>query len=913
MRSRLASPIDRCMTLVIVTILAVGSSVFAGEPATAKPAKIDFRRDVFPILSRRCWECHLGGDASAGLRLDVREEWLGETTGRPLVVVGKSARSRVIEVVEARDPKVVMPAEGERLKPNEIATLRRWIDEGLAWDDQLLPTPKVKSDHWAFQPIRRPNVGQVSNRPVPTVQVGNLPHDTIDAFLATTANEADRRTLIRRLSLDLLGLPPSSDDVEEFVTDDRPDAYERLVDRMLASPAYGERWTRHWLDVARWAESEGYESNHSRPFAWRYRDYVINAFNSDKPFDEFLRQQIAGDELQPYSDENLIATGFLAAARISSNEEDKWRQRNDVLVDITNATANAFLGLTMQCAQCHNHKSDPITTRDYYRLQAFFVTGQPIDVTLRDPLLRRDFKSRRPPEYEPALALRESLLEAARRRFHDEIRRSLTVEEHSTYDTSADQRDIEQERLARLVDLKFQASVNVLDRYIPESDRKLYDEVKKKIAEIEKSSPRIPQTFAYYSPATSPHRLDTLPSIGFYPLPFDREALPRERGSIKVRGDVHHIGPVVTAGFPAVFPSSPVAPRQESPIAHNATELRTTSSDTSTPNPRSAFLSRSDRATRLDLANWLTDPRHPLTARVWVNRIWQWHFGTGLVATSDDFGVRGAKPTHPELLDWLASELIDSGWSTKHIQRLIVTSRMYRMNSNASARRWSPDPAASPTAGLQHDETATSSSGPAGRPSVSPAAGSGDPRRALLSFPRRRVEAEVLRDVQLAVAGLLERRIGGPSVGGLGESLDAREKSNRRNLYLFQKRGNPPAMQGLFDGPNEASESCPLRHVSTTPLHALFLLNNEFALRCAIVLAGRIESLAGTDREQQIDLLFREVLSRPATETERLALHKFLDEETAKRSGGSAAPNAPTPLQLLCHVMMSLSELSSLE
>jgi hypothetical protein len=862
MPTRLIPTIIRCTALAIASVLIVAS--LADEPAPATPSKLDFRRDVFSILSRRCWECHLGGDASSGIRLDVREEWLGETTGRPLVVIGKSAKSRVIEVIEARDPKIVMPAEGQPLKPSEIATLRRWIDEGFDWDDELLPTPKVKSDHWAFQPVARPTLpdlkSEISNR---TFQ------NPIDHFIEAKdreigiprADQANHRTLIRRLSLDLLGLPPGRNEVEEFVADESPNAYERLVDRLLASPAYGERWARHWLDVARWAESEGYESNHPRPFAWRYRDYVIHAFNSDKPFDEFVRQQIAGDELQPYSDENLIATGFLAAARISSNEEDKWRQRNDVLVDITNATANAFLGLTMQCAQCHNHKSDPISTRDYYRLQAYFVTGQPVDVALHDPALRREFESRRPPEYEPALALKESLLESARRRFHDEMRRSLTPEERATYDMPAERREIEQERLARLVDLKFQASVNVLDRYIPDSDRKLYDEIKKKIVEIEKTTPRIPQTFAYYSPATSPHRLDTLPSIGFYPLPFNREALPRERGGIKIRGDVHNIGPVVTAGVPAVL------------VGH-----------VSNVSPNDSHVEHVPHGRRGELANWLTDPRHPLTARVWVNRLWQWHFGTGLVATSDDFGVRGAKPSHPELLDWLASELIDSGWSTKHIHRLIVTSRAYRAKSGewgVKSREIKAD--------AVHSTLPT-------------------PRSPLISFSRRRVEAEVLRDTQLAVAGLLERRIGGPSV-----PMEARESSNRRNLYLFQKRGQPPSMQSLFDGPNEASESCPLRHVSTTPLHALFLLNNEFALRCAIALAQQIESQAGPDRERHIDLLFHEVLSRPASETERLTLLKFFDEETAKRSGGSATSKAPTPLQLLCHVMMSLSELSALE
>ena len=723
MPSRQLTIIEQCAVMAVVSLMIGVANT--EEPAITTSATIDFRRDVFPILSRRCWECHLGGDASSGIRLDVRDEWLGETSGRPLVVIGKSGKSRVIEVLEGRDPKVVMPAEGDRLKSAEITLLRKWIDDGLVWDDELLPTPRVKSNHWAFQPVGVPPVGvppvgvppvgvppvgvpPVGVPPVGVPPVGVPPVGVPPVGVPpsggrrTVALEirppeggtptADRRTLIRRLSLDLLGLPPKSDDVEGFDADKRPDAYEQLVDRLLASPAYGERWARHWLDVARWAESEGYESNHPRPFAWRYRDYVINAFNSDKPFDEFIRQQLAGDELQPYSDENLIATGFLAAARISSNEEDKWRQRNDVLVDITNATANAFLGLTMQCAQCHNHKSDPITTRDYYRLQAFFVTGQPVDVKLHDPTLWREFDSRRPPEYEPALALRESLLESARRRFHDEVRRSLSPEERAAYDTPAADRDVEQERLARLVDLKFQASVNVLDRYIPESDRKLYEETKKKITEIDKTSPRIPQTFAFYSPATSPHRLDTLPSIGFYPLPFDREALPRERGSIKIRGDVHNIGPVVTAGFPSVLSanSSPLPSGEggrRPGEGRSAIDSRIENESRSTNGSLTLALSKRERgpgtasSTRLDLANWLTDPRHPLTARVWVNRLWQWHFGTGLVATSDDFGIRGAKPSHPELLDWLASELIESDWSTKHIQRLIVTSRTYRAKS----------------------------------------------------------------------------------------------------------------------------------------------------------------------------------------------------------------------------------------
>ena len=393
----------RIAATIFTLLLAAPAGQAAAPPAA--PRAVAFR-DVYPLLSR-CLRCHKGNNPKSGFRLDSRSDILGETSGRPLAIPGQGAKSRLTLAVAGALPDRLMPPEGsgKRLTPDQVALFRAWIDQGLPWDDALLPPPAVPS-HWAFQPVRRPSVPPSANASNP-----------IDAFLAdarrkhglTPTAAAPRRALLRRLMLDLTGLPPTPDDIDAFERDPSSDAYERVVERILASPRYGERYARHWLDVARYADSEGYESNHLRPHAWRYRDWVVNSFNRDLPFADFVRLQIAGDEVRPYADDNLVATGFLAAARLSSNEEDRARQRNDVLVDVVNATASAFLGLTMHCAQCHNHKFDPITARDYYRLQAFFVRGQPGNLALRDPALNAAYRAALPAGYEAALAQERSL------------------------------------------------------------------------------------------------------------------------------------------------------------------------------------------------------------------------------------------------------------------------------------------------------------------------------------------------------------------------------------------------------------------------------------------------------------------------------------------------------------------------
>ena len=802
-----------------VAVLALLMGLPAGVVA------LDFRRDVLPVLENRCFECHRGEDASSGVRLDLRDELLGETTGRVLVAPGDPDRSRLILVISGRDPEIKMPPEGDRLPDREIAVLRAWIKEGMAWDDKLLPPPPLVSEHWAFQKVERPAL--------PATALADADHP-IDAFTAARlhgarlgiAPEADRRTLARRLYFDLIGLPPSKDEVDAFAADGRPDAYQRLVDRLLASPHYGQRWGRHWLDVARWAETEGFESNHPRPFAWRYRDYVVDSFNRDRPFDQFVTQQIAGDELIPCTDENLIATGFLAAARISSNEEDKWLQRNDVNVDIVNAIGSGLLGLSLHCAQCHNHKFDPVTAADYYRLQAFFVRGQPVNVRLKDG--EGDAQATR--NYEAAVVLRDSLLEAGRQKFIEQERTKLSDTQRAALAIPLPQRTVEQELIARKAALRFERTAGEYEKHIPEADRALYNELKKRVTDQERQLAVPPQTFAFYSPVQSPHPATLLPSLGFYPLPFDPQFFAQVQPYVMVRGNVHSIGRKVQPTWPAVLGGAAGPER----------ELR-----------------------RTDLAAWLTNRSNPLVARVWVNRLWHYHFGRGIVATTDDFGTKGATPTHPELLDWLAAELVDSDWSTKHIHRLIVTSRTYRQTARVSQKVIAADPE----------------------------------NRLWTRWLPRRLESEALRDAMLQVAGDLDERSGGPSVT-LGNS----ETSRRRSLYLFQKRGEANPLQALFDGPNECSASCGERLVSTSPLQALYLLNGDFAVDRARSLAQSLADRCGGDREELIAESFRQVLLRLPSNDECLAAEKLF----ADRDTNSA-------LMLLCQSLLNLNEFVYLE
>jgi hypothetical protein len=821
----------------------------AAEPAKSLPPaatqRVDFRRDVHPLLVARCFKCHEGDEPESGYRFDDRSSLLAAAVGgQPLVKPGDSAGSRLIRVVAGHVEGVTMPQEGPLLSAKDIGLLRAWIDQGVAWDDELLPPSGGARRHWAFQPVRKPKPPQVKD--------GTWPLSSIDRFVAAAhevhrlrpTGDADRRVLIRRLYFDLLGIPPSPEDVEAFVADPSPTAYERLVDRLLASPQYGERWGRHWLDVARFAESEGYESNHPRPFAWRYRDYVVESFNADRPFAQFVRQQLAGDELTPYTDENLIATGFLAAARISSNEEDKYLQRNDVLVDIANTTGNAFLGLTVQCAQCHDHKFDPFTQHDYYRLQGFFVGGQPANLTLKDERLWAEHLAAKPAEYDRLLALKQSLYTLGRQRRVAEATAKLSAEQLAALDTPPGERSAAQERIAREAELSFQLTPEGIERGIPPEDRKRYDAAKKRLAELDAKIPPLPQTWGYYSPATSPHALRVLPQLGFYPLPFEAQALRQAKPFLLVRGDVHQRGELLAADVPEVLRSD----EKPSP-------------------PKQSLTSAERMNSRTALAAWITNSKNPLAARVWVNRLWQYHFGRGLVTTADNFGLRGQRPSHPELLDWLAAEFLDSGGSTKHIQRLIVTSHTYRLASRPDETNQRIDPE----------------------------------NKYLWRWLPRRIDAEVVRDALLSVSGELELRVGGPSV-----PADQESRSTRRALYQFQKRDAPPPLQSLFDGPVAMAESCSRRHVSTTPTSTLVLLNHPFVIERAQAMALRI-SQESSKQADQTRRAFQIALSRSPTREELARCLAFLNDEARRERTDE---RSPSPLALLCHVLVNANEFS---
>lgn len=680
--------------------------------------------------------------------------------------------------------------------------------------------------HWAFQPVQSPDVPKVKN--------ADWVANPIDAFIAarheekglTPAPSADRRKLLRRLSFTLTGLPPTPEEIAVFEKDQSADAYATQVKRLLASPRYGERWARHWLDLARFADSEGYESDHPRPYAWRYRDYVVKAFNEDKPYDRFVLEQLAGDELTPYSDENLIATGFLAAARISSNEEDRARQFNDIYVDIVNATAGTFLGLTMHCAQCHNHKLDPISQKDYYRFLGFFVKGMPNNLALRDPDGWKPYNTAKPPEYDSARSLLDAILEKSKAKAKAELLQKLTPDQRSALDTPPEKRTVEQQRIAIEAEAQMQISGGMIDRNIPPEDKALVEELKKKVAAIEKTLPEMPQTFGFYSPATSPNKVNVLPMKGFYPPPYKPEELSRATPFVLLGGDVKRRGDRLAAGWPEVLGAI------ESDVA--------------------------EKGSRSTLAKWLTDPKNPLTARVWVNRIWQRHFGRGLVSTSSDFGLNGAPPTHPELLDWLASELIRANWSTKHIQRLIVSSNTYQQ------------------AIAKLNDT--------------------DPDNLLLSrWSPRRLEAEAIRDSWLMVSGELDEKMGG--------APDADEPaSKRRSLYLIQKRQKPIAVLSLFDAPVAATESCSQRLTSTVPLQALYLLNNDTSMKRAKALAERVLKQAGNDRDKQIETAFRLAFGRLPDTKELHGSMKILTELTADNA-----------LTLFCQALMNASEFVYIE
>jgi hypothetical protein len=685
-----------------------------------------------------------------------------------------------------------------------------------------------KRAHWAFQPPKRPDL--------PAVKEAAWFKNPIDLFILSSleeasfphAPEADRIALIRRVTFDLTGLPPTPLEVETFLEDPRPDAYERLVDRLLASPRYGERWAQHWLDLAHYADSNGFELDAERPDAWRYRDWVVKALNADMPYDRFLGLQLAGDELEPGDPDALIATGFgrCGPREVVGGNIDPAVRRQSELTEVTGTVGSVFLGLTIGCARCHDHKFDPLPTTDYYRLQSFFAASKLVDLPIASRAENDAYNAARKAIGEPLGPLKKQMAELEapyREALLAKKRAMLSEEEKAILAIPAKERNLAQRKVAEgakvLLKIDWEevaAAVAANPEHHATRER-----LKREIHAIEREMPRPPaQAMAL----------------------VDREKTAPETFVFR-RGEVKNRGPRVAPRPPGI--------------------LLAAQPGDSFPQTIAAGDGASTTGRRLALARWLTRPDNPLTARVIVNRLWHHHFGRGIVATPSDLGVRGELPTHPELLDWLATELVAQGWQLKPVHRLMVTSATYRQASKVPQSRMATE----------------------------------DPENTLFwRMNRRRLEAESLRDAMLAVAGELNPKAGGPGVlvpierevedlifteaevvDLWPETPDPREHA-RSSLYLFRKRNVRYPMFDAFDSP-DTQTACPQRTVSTHPLQSLVLLNSDFAIDRAKVLAGRLFRESGGRTEAQIRRAYRIVLARDPSEQERTQGRSFLESQ----------------------------------
>ncbi len=749
--------------LLGLLISCSAAAVLAGDPP-------DFEREIAPVLIERCLGCHNSSEAKGGLVLATRQGAIKGGDSGPALSPGDPAESYLLE----RILNFEMPPEEEApLPPQERSRLEAWVRAGAPWPEgrtlslyEKTTGKRAGRDWWSFRKVDRPAV--------PAVRSGRVANP-VDAFIHARLEERgmemaptlERRKLARRVYFDLLGLPPTPEEVRTFLDDTSEGAYERLLDRLLASPQYGERWGRYWLDLVRFAETDGYERDATKPFAWRYRDWVIRSLNADKPYDTFVAEQLAGDEVSHRSEETVIATGMLRLGTWNDEPNDPFEYKYERLEDMVHVTSTAFLALTVKCARCHDHKFDPIPQTDYYRMASVFWAG-----------------------------------------------------------------------------------------FIEPRARELMG-----------------------GPGKD--------ELGFDVLGWTDRGREVPAFHLLKKGDPHRPGERVEPG------SLTLAPALDRPLAPPPDEAKTT-------------------GRRLQLAAWITHPDNPLTARVLVNRLWQHHFGAGLVRTPDNFGFTGSPPTHPELLDWLASELMAGGWRIKRMHRLLMMSEAYRQDSIHPRH-------------AEYDRTDAAN-------------------RLWWRANQRRLEAETLRDALLAVSGELNPTTGGPSffplmtseaLEGLsrkgaewGESPQA--ERNRRSVYLFTKRSRLLPLMTAFDFPDTAGP-CGQRDVTTVPTQALALLNTHVVHGMSTRFALRVAKQAGPDRERQVRLMWNLAFGRdPAPEEiadslEHLRLQKehFLNSpagglaevseaDSDDRDDDRDAEQLLHPEQLalasLCHVVLNANQ-----
>ena len=775
-----------------------------------------------------------------GLDLRQRESALSGGIHGPAIVPGKPASSLLYQAV-LREGALKMPPGKKPLEPAEVEALRSWIERGAPWSATAKPTGAAS--WWSLRKLTRPDVPPAPGKVNP-----------IDAFILAKLHSeklkpvppADRRTLIRRAYSDLHGLPPQPAEVDAFLADPQPDAYEKLIDRLLKSPRYGERWGRHWLDVVRYADTGGFETDIYFPNAWRYRDYVIKSFNDDKPYNLFVQEQIAGDELWPgdidYEGtfevpepklrklEARIATGMYTigpvyheAALFSGQARYEW------LTDVVDTTGEAFLGLTLGCSRCHDHKFDPLTQKDYHAMMAVFAGSEEREIPVVPKFSIYGFKSGYPAwlKVEELKSAISRIDRTARQRVVDQVRGRFSKEILAAFDVPKDQRTAEQRKLASNLELALTEAGLQENAEGKEAD---ISYTREEQSERDRLMAELGQAAFKANPVAQ--TATVLGDAGYTPATY-----------MTRRGDWRATGEKVDPAFPAVLASG-------QPVE--------------TSQPRKA------------LALWLTRPDHPLTARVIANRVWHWHFGRGIAGTPGDLGRQGEAPTHPELLDWLASELVANNWSIKSLHRAIMLSDTYQRSS-------------------QFDEA-----------NAQIDAGN----RSLWRYSRQRKDAESLRDSVLAVSGKLNTKMGGrPVIPPLSkeeasslwarnqwpESLDASEHS-RRSVYLYMKRTFPLPMMTAFDQPDN-SVSCSRRDNTTVAPQALTLLNGPFMLEQAAHLAARLRREFGDAPARWVTEAWRLAYGREPAAAERDAALAAL--------AGKADPEA---LTRLCLVILNTNE-----
>jgi hypothetical protein len=843
------APPFRKLTLrvLLASCLAAAGVVPAGAGV---PRRVNYSRDIRPILSNTCFKCH-GPDErqrKAGLRLDTKDGAFAKLeSGETAIVPGSSAKSAVYQRLTSHDPDVKMPPpdSAKSISAEQIELVKHWIDEGAEFHR-----------HWSFIPPQHP--------PAPPIKSPKEASNPIDRFVIAwleeeglrPAPEADKTTLIRRATFDLTGLPPTISEVDAFLADRSPNAYESLVNRLLASPQYGEQMTRYWLDAARYGDTHGLHLDNERSI-WPYRDWLIRSFNSDEPFDQFAVEQLAGDLLPHATIDQRVATGFNRCNTTTGEGgaiDEEFYVR--YAVDRVQTTGTVFLGLTLGCCVCHDHKFDPITQKDFYRLFGYFgsLTERPMDgnALLPPPAIRiaADAESGNIERLKKDVAAAESAIRTALKQFRYE--EPATDARVATQASGAVATPPGEPRLTSL--RAWETAVAKEKPTLPRSvSRTLGISPEKRTARQAKlvRDYFVENVFAgsrsVFDPvhaklAEARGRLDEAEKLS--PSTLVMQDMPTRRDVfVLVRGAYDRKGEKVLPGVPAA-----IGP----------------------PLPANAPLNR------LALAQWIADSKNPLTARVIVNRFWQHYFGTGIVKTAEDFGAQGEWPTHPELLDWLATEMTRSGWDVKRIQRLIVTSATYRQSSH-----------------------------------VSPALAQRDPENRLLARgPRFRMDAEMVRDTALAVSGLLVTKVGGKSVKpyqppGLWEAigysgsntvhfvLDKGDALYRRSLYTFWKRTSPPPSLTTFDAPSR--EECVVRRGRTnTPLQALVLMNDEQYVEAARHLAERMMREGGPRPADRIALGFRLATSRQPSADEIRIFQTLYDAQSA-----AYARNAQAAAKLL--------------